>query len=101
MPCAALVRLGQGVGAVADGRKRRGRRLGAAGDRIGGALELADHRAELEVQQFKDGPGRIVGRIVSGRGLGGGRRLRNLGFGRGRSRFRQSLSEQTERHVVS
>ena len=60
VPCAALVRLGQGIGALADGGKRRSRRLGAAGDRIGGALELADHRAEFEFQQFKDCPGRIA-----------------------------------------
>ncbi len=51
---------GQGVGAVADGGQRRRGRLGAAGDRIGRALELADHAAEFEFQQFKDFLGRIA-----------------------------------------
>ena len=45
---------GQGVGAPADGGKRRRGRLGAAGDRIGRALELADHRAKFEFQQLQD-----------------------------------------------
>ena len=47
---------GQGVGALADGGKRRRGRLGAAGDRIGRALELADHGAQFEFQQFEDFP---------------------------------------------
>ena len=89
---------GQGVGALADGGKRRGGRLGAAGDRIGRALELADHRAEFEFQQFEDGLGRIA---LGADGLGRGRGLRNLGFGGRRSRFRHPLLKQTERHDVS
>jgi len=36
------------------------RRLGAAGDRIGGALDLADHGAEFELQQFQDFLGGIT-----------------------------------------
>ena len=51
---------GQGVGALADGGKRRRGGLGAAGDRIGRALELADHGAQFEFQQFEDFPGRIA-----------------------------------------
>ena len=98
VPCAALVRLGQGVGALADGGKRRSGRLGAAGDRIGRALELADHRAEFEFQQFQDCLGRIA---LGADGLGRGRGLRNLGFSGRRSRFRHPLFEQTERHGVS
>ena len=53
---------GQGIGALADGGKRRRGRLGAAGDRIGRALELADHRAKFEFQQFED----LLGRIALG-----------------------------------
>ncbi|MHC2663570.1 hypothetical protein ACVINX_004355 [Bradyrhizobium diazoefficiens] len=80
---------GQGVGPVADGRKGCGGRFGAAGHRIGGALELANHRAQLEFQQFQDFPGRIA---LSGRaGLGMGRRRRSLRGGRGRSHVRQTL----------
>ena len=81
---------GQGVGALADGGKRRGGRLGAAGDRIGRALELADHRAEFEFQQFEDFLGRIA---FGGDGLGRGRGWRNLGFSGRRSRFRHPLFE--------
>ena len=88
----------QGIGALADGGKRRGGRLGAAGDRIGRALELADHRAKFEFQQFKDCPGRIA---LGADGLSRGRGLRNLGFSGRRSRFRHLLFEQTERHDVS
>ena len=51
---------GQRVGALANGGERRGGGLGAAGDRIGRAFELADHRAEFEFEQFEDFPGGIV-----------------------------------------
>jgi hypothetical protein len=80
---------GQGVGAVADGGKRRCGRFGAARHRIGGALELADHRAQLEFQQFQDFPGRITFGGRCGRGMG--RRRRSLRGGRGRSHVRQTL----------
>jgi hypothetical protein len=80
---------GQGVGAVANGGKRRGGRLGAAGHRIGGALELANHGAQLEFQQFQDFLGRIA---FDGRGrLGMGRRLRGLRGSRSCSHVRQTL----------
>ena len=60
----------------------------AAGARIGGALELADHRAQLEFQQFQDFPGRIG---ISGReGLGIGRR-RSLRGRHRRSHVRLTL----------
>ncbi len=76
----------QGVGAVANGRKCRGGRFGAAGNRIGSPLELANHRAQLEFQQFQDFPGGIA---FDGRsGLGTGRRLRSLWGCRGRGRVR-------------
>ena len=55
--------VGQGIGALADRRKRRSRRLGATGDRIGRALELADHGAEFELQKLED----CLGRIAFGR----------------------------------
>jgi len=80
---------GQGVGAVADGGKRRRGRLGAAGHRIGGALELANHGAQLEFQQFQDFLGRIA---FDGRGrLGMGRRLCSLRGRRSCSHVRQTL----------
>ena len=56
---------GQGFGAMADRGQRRRGRLGAAGDRIGCPLELADHAAEFEFQQFEDFPGRIAFRAGS------------------------------------
>ena len=88
----------QGIGALTDGGKRRRGGLGAAGDRTGRALELANHAAEFELQELKD----FLGRIAFGRdSLGQGRRRWNLGFDGRRSRFRHSLSKQTERHRVS
>ena len=47
---------GQGVGALADGGERRRGRLGAAGDRIGRALELADHRRRVRVPEVRGFP---------------------------------------------
>src|SRR6202051_1587057 len=58
---------GQAVGALADGGKRRRRRLGAAGDRSGRAFELTDHRAELEFEQLEDFASGIAGRRGRGR----------------------------------
>ncbi|MGY3424778.1 hypothetical protein ACVWZW_005253 [Bradyrhizobium sp. F1.13.4] len=87
--CAALVRTGQGVGAVANGGKRRGGGLGAAGHRIGGALELANHGAQLEFQQFQNFLGRIA--FDGRRGLGMGHRLRSLRGSRSCSHVRQTL----------
>ncbi|MGY3464366.1 hypothetical protein ACVW0I_001237 [Bradyrhizobium sp. LM6.11] len=86
--CAALVRPGQRVGAVADGGKRRGGRPGAAGHRIGGALELANHRSQLEFQQFQDFLGGIALNGRSGLGID---RLRSLRGCRRRSHVRQTL----------
>ena len=77
---------GQGIGAPADGGKRRRGRLGAAGDRIGRALELADHRAKFEFQQLKDLPGGIA--------LGGD------GFGRGRGLAEPWLQRQARRFAA-
>ncbi len=87
---------GQGVGALADGGERRRRGLGAAGDRIGRAFELADHRAQFEFEQFEDFLGGIA--VRSRVSIGGDRGLRRLGFDGRRSRFRRTLSKQTERH---
>jgi len=47
---------GQRVGALSNGGERRRRRLGVAGDRIGRAFELPDHRAEFEFEQFENFP---------------------------------------------
>ena len=70
--------------------------LGAAGDRIGRALELADHGAEFEFQQFQDFPGRIA---LGADGIGrNGQGWRKLGCDGRRSRFRRPLSKQTECH---
>src|SRR5207244_11469381 len=56
---------GQRIGALADGGQRGGGGLRAAGNGACGPLELADHRAELELQQLKDGARRIV--LIAGR----------------------------------
>ncbi len=87
---------GQRVGALADGCERRCGCLGATGDRIGCALELPDHRAEFKFEQFEDFPGGIAVRRRAS--LGRDRRRHRLRFHHGRSRFRQTLSKQTERH---
>ena len=97
--CAALVRpVRASVRSRMVGERRRGG-LGAAGDRIGGALELADHGAQFEFEQFEDFPGGIAVRVAAAAaataGAAGWRR-----DGR-RSRFRQTLSKQTERHQAS
>ncbi len=99
VPCAALVRpVRASVRWRMVGQRGRGR-LGAAGDRIGRALELADHGAEFEFQQFEDFLGRIA--------LGAERSpvAAAAGFSCGCSgrarRFRHPLFEQTEGHEVS
>ncbi len=87
---------GQRIGALADGGKRGRGRFGAAGDRIGRALELADHPAKFEFQQFKD---RLGGIALDG--LGRGRSLRSLVFRGRRGGLRHLLLEHTERHGIS
>ena len=67
---------GQCVGAPADGGKRGRGGLRAASDGIGRRLELADHGAEFEFQQFQD--------FLGGIALGRGRRIREAPQGRGR-----------------
>ncbi len=57
---------GERVGTLANGGERRRRRLGAAGDRIGRALELTDHSAEFQFEQFEDLPGGIGVRSAAG-----------------------------------
>ena len=89
---------GQGVGALADGGERRRRRLGAAGDRIGRALELPDHRAEFEFEQFEDFAGGIAGRVAGGIGRRPAPASRGRRLDGRRSRFRQTSSKQAERH---
>src|SRR5207302_6095733 len=84
------------AGALADGGQRRSRCFGTAGDRTCRPLELADHRAQFEVQELEDFPGGIALR-ASGN-FGSRDRLRRLRFDRGRSRLLHSLSKQTERH---
>ena len=88
---------GQGLGALANGGKRRRGRLGAAGDRTRRALELADHRAEFELEQFEDFPRRNCRRK---RPAHRPQRIGVTGVGRDgrRSRFLRTLSKQTERH---
>jgi hypothetical protein len=85
----------QRVGALTNGDKGRGGGLSPACDRIGGALELADHAAKLKFQKLED----ILGRVgLGGRhdlGRGGLRRLRLRGT---RNGFQQSFFEKTERH---
>ena len=88
----------QGIGALADGGKGGRGGLGTAGNRSGGTFELADHAAEFELQQFKDFLRRVA---VGGDRVGRRHGCRRLGL-RGRlSRFRHSLSKQTERHEGS
>jgi hypothetical protein len=58
-----------------------------AGDRFGGALQLADHCAELDFQKLQDFPGRIALRRSNGLGDGLGRLRRD----RGRELLRQTL----------
>jgi len=90
--CAALVRPVRGVSALADGVEGRCGCLGAAGNRIGGALQLADHAAEFEFQKFKDfpWPKSPSGATASVAAAAAG----NLGFDGRRSRFRHVLSKQ-------
>src|SRR3954469_14895894 len=84
---------GKRGGGGSDIGQRGGGRLRAAGHRIGRALELADHGAEFEFQEFED----FLRRIVM-RGLGHGRR-RNGGIHCCRLRF--GSSEQAKRHRFS
>ena len=87
---------GQRVGALADGGESRCGSFGAAGDRVGRALELADHRAQLEFQKFKDFLCRIA--LVGSGNVARRSRLGRLRLDGSRSRFGQPLSKQTERH---
>jgi hypothetical protein len=92
--CAALVRARQGVRALADGRERARRRLRAARHGIGRLLELADHGAELELQQFQD----FLGRIGPGRGRHLRRRFGDSGARDDCGRLRLALSKEAECH---
>ena len=60
------------------------------------ALELPDHRAQLELEQFEDFPGGIAVRSAGSVCRNG--RQRRLRLNRRRSRFRQTFSQQAERH---
>src|SRR5258708_3178398 len=81
---------------ITDGGGGRRRRLGASGDGMGGALELPDHRAEFELEQFED----FACGIAVGRGgrIGRHRCRHSLRLNHRRSRFRQTPSKKTERH---
>ena len=87
---------GQGLGALADGGKRRGRGLGATRDRVapraraGGSWRPVRVRAVRGFPWRNCCPKRWEHRPRS-------RALRPP-IGGGRSRFRQTLSKQTERH---
>jgi len=82
---------GQRVGALSNGGERRRRRLGVAGDRIGRAFELPDHRAEFEFEQFENFLGGIAVRSI-GR-IGNDRRPLRHRFDRGHRRFQLTFSK--------
>ena len=82
---------GERVGALADGRERGRGRFRAAGHRVGGALELANHAAKLKFQKFQDFLGRIA---LGGRGgLGSAADCASLRCDRRRGRIPADVSE--------
>ena len=80
VPCAALVRPVRASVRWRMVESVAARRLGAAGNRIGRALELADHRAEFEFQQLEDCLGRIA---LGGGGFGASAAVLGLGWAAG------------------
>jgi len=91
VPRAALVRPVSALVRLSNGGECRRRRLGVAGDRIGCAFELPDHRAEFEFEQFENFLGGIAVRSI-GR-IDNDRRPHRQRFDRGYSRFQLAFFE--------
>ena len=88
----------QRVGALADGGKRGGRSLCAAGNGTRRALQLADHAAEFDFEQLENLPARFGFRVV--RNYGDSNRLR-LGLKARRGWLGRGFPEQSNGHSVS
>ena len=101
VPCAALVRPVR-----ASVRWRMSARVAAVASappatELAARSSLADHAAELELEQFEDLPRGIRVRRSGCGSLGCRRGRRDLWLDGRRSRFRHSFSTQTERHALS